>query len=74
MSVRFFPDLVDLSLALTDLRLERHLEISHSLVGMDTFALRFPARRIAFRSQPRNHTMQLTHSLGERTRRREWTQ
>ena len=65
MSLRLFPGLGDLGLALPELRLERDLEIRHPLVGMDTFALRFPARRVTFRSQPRHHTVQLTHRRPE---------
>ena len=68
MSLRLFPGLGDLGLALPELRLERDLEVRHALVGMDTFALRFPARRVTFRSQPRHHTVQLTHRRPEALR------
>lgn len=68
MSLRLFPGLGGLGLALPELRLERDLEVRHALVGMDTFALRFPARRVTFRSQPRHHTVQLTHRRPEALR------
>ena len=68
MSLSLFPGLGDLSLALTELRLKRDLKVRHALVGMDTFALRFPTRSVTFRSQPRNHTLQLTNRRPEALR------